>query len=1000
MFKSKEKKKLDKYKKIIEKSGLFDSSYYLRYNHDARIASETPIDHFIKYGIKEERKPNIDFDPFWYREYYQDIKDDGVYPFVHYIIHGRKEYRFINEREKKEYEDLKNKNFDIEFYKNSYEDLEMKEEDFDFLLHYIRYGRKEERSSIRYVDAGSLKNINKEERIFKKSILKSLDVINQPNNLDTGEQQAYNIIKKLDIDWSKYFIFNSHPFKSKDPIIDYIINFKEYEPLIPDFFDTAYYLAMYSDIRECGINPLIHFSSAGKNEGRVALFNQDHIEQGHLKYIPEKETLVFVSHESSATGAPLLGYSIADKLAKKYNIIHIVIKKSNIHDDFLNTCDLMLHDIQQNVHINSYIFMKQILKKRPIKCVMVNSIVGHQVVDSARELGLPTVVLIHEFSEYMRPFGTMINTVIHSDHVVVPATIIQDSIQKEFKRFANYKNVPTNIHILPQGKLPYIPETYGNNDSADDLYKKLKINPTDNVKIIVASGWVQIRKGVDLFILIARYIKKLYDGNCKFVWVGEGFDPDDDLAYSVYLDREIEFSGLGDDFIFLEHQKNLDTIFSIADVFCLTSRMDPFPNVVIDALAQDLHVACFDHASGSAEFLQKHNANATIVDFVDTYELATGVVNYLNSEDKKEEVNKKILDEHLNFDRYVNDLDTLVLKAAEFKIKSQEIVNKLLESNEFDDNFYHGEGTLEVLCREYVEGALKGFHFQNPKIGFSEIKWLNENSQYGLNAVPLYEALKIKNTSTHNVVQIPYEKVSSVDFIYAVHLHLYYVDLREIFAEYFSKLPGTYDIFVTIVDEDVYDLVKETFSVCNARSVKIVCVENIGRDSGPLFFSLKDKILNADYDVIGHFHSKKSLDMATGSGDKWLTYLMENLIGDTDVAQSVLEVFNDPEIGLIFPEDSNTSDIGENSLFVANLCKMLNIPPVKQTPLFPMGNMFWARVDAIKELFELEETKILQQEPLPYDGSYMHAIERITPSLVEKNGYKYVTVYKKGTQWV
>ena len=97
MFKSKEFKK---YKKIIERSGLFDAKYYLRNNHDARIASEVPVDHFIKIGLKEDKKPNAEFDPVWYREYYRDVKEDGGYPFIHYCIYGKKDGRFQSEEDK------------------------------------------------------------------------------------------------------------------------------------------------------------------------------------------------------------------------------------------------------------------------------------------------------------------------------------------------------------------------------------------------------------------------------------------------------------------------------------------------------------------------------------------------------------------------------------------------------------------------------------------------------------------------------------------------------------------------------------------------------------------------------------------------------------------------------------------------------------------------------------------------------------------------------------
>jgi glycosyltransferase involved in cell wall biosynthesis len=430
---------------------------------------------------------------------------------------------------------------------------------------------------------------------------------------------------------------------------------------IKNFFSSSTYLKLYPDVKNSGVVPILHYIKYGKREGRVGYINiSEKIKKGRVNFAHDKETIVFVSHESSATGAPLLGFSIADKLAKKYNIVHIVIKEENIHDIFFSNCDLMFSDIQINTDLYSYCFLKQLLEKRSIKCVVINSIVAYQAMYAAYELDLPIVFLIHEFAELMKPFGAMSEAALYSNIVIVPASIIQDSIQKEFKKFAPHKEFPSNIHILPQGKLPYIPDTYGDNDTVDDLYRKLKIDKNQNVKIIVGSGWVQMRKGVDLFVAVARYVKDLYNGKCKFVWVGEGFNPDKDLAYSVYVEREIEYSGLGEDFVFLEHQKNLDNIFSIADVFCLSSRMDPFPNVAIDALSHDLHIACFDDASGTVEFLRNHNANCTIAKFTDTYKLAEGINDYLTTNERKEKVNQNIVKNHLDFDDYVAKLDLFI----------------------------------------------------------------------------------------------------------------------------------------------------------------------------------------------------------------------------------------------------------------------------------------------------------------------------------------------------
>ena len=995
---SKKEMSFKRLKSIIENSALFDKIYYLRTYSDARRANDTPLDHFVKIGLKEERMPNEQFDPVWYKNYYADVKLDGAFSLIHYILYGLEENRFMNANEKNEYERLKDSaEFNLQFYKNNYVDLASQDENFDCLLHYIRYGRNEGRNAVSQNLEEDIPQPPIEQDEIKVKLLAPVEKI----DLDLNEQESieYEMISSFNLDWSNYAEVNKHYTVHNNPIIDYIKNWNKYFSIVPNIFDTEFYLEIYPDIEESKMNPLLHYLTIGKEEGRQALFNEENILKGKLEYQDDKETIVFVSHESSASGAPLLGYNIADNLTNKYNIVHIIIRKSNIHESFLENCYEMFYGIELDTANNALIYMKRLQKNKIIKCVICNSVVTYPVLHAAYSLKIPTLMLIHEFTDYVKPAATVMNTIFLADQVIVPATIIQDSIQEELIQYSNNKTVPSNIHIIPQGKLPYIPESYGDSDSVDELCKKLKISSPDDTKIIVGSGWVQIRKGVDLFIATAKYIKNNYGDKCKFVWVGDGFNPEEDLAYSVWLQREIKFSGLEDDFIFLEHQKNLDTIFSISDVFCLTSRMDPFPNVVIDALGHDLHIACFDNASGSSEFLQKHNASCTIVDYVDTYQLAEGIIDYFNSAKTQEGYNRSLVDSYLNFDTYVKNIDKLVSESIAFKEKSQKITDELLQSGVFDADYFGGEGSVAKRCQSYVESSLKGIRLQNPKPGFSQLQWLHDNSKSNPYVVPLYEALKQGDITTHATYEVPHKVTDTIDFFYAVHLHLFYVDLADEFAQYFKNLPGKFDILITIVNEEDREKAMLAFSICGANDIKIILVENIGRDSGPLFFGLKDIVLTNDYEVIGHFHSKKSFDVVDGIGNRWRKFLTETLMGNEEVSKSVLNLFNSPNVGLVFPDDAHIVDIGENKEYIDGLCEMLNLPKVDETAIFPLGNMFWARVNAIKDLFELDPKEVLEEEPLPYDGSYMHAIERITPHLAVENGYRFLTVYSKGIKW-
>lgn len=78
---------------IIDKSNLFDKSWYLDTYKDVALAGDAPIMHYLMHGEKEGRKPNKQFDAETYYFYNPDVLADGVNAFVHYVKFGRYESR-------------------------------------------------------------------------------------------------------------------------------------------------------------------------------------------------------------------------------------------------------------------------------------------------------------------------------------------------------------------------------------------------------------------------------------------------------------------------------------------------------------------------------------------------------------------------------------------------------------------------------------------------------------------------------------------------------------------------------------------------------------------------------------------------------------------------------------------------------------------------------------------------------------------------------------------
>ena len=573
-----------------------------------------------------------------------------------------------------------------------------------------------------------------------------------------------------------------------------------------------------------------------------------------------------------------------------------------------------------------------------------------------------------------------------------------DSTQSTIEELTSIRDIPKNIIQYPQGKIPYIPSTYGHSYSVEYIKEKLGIVGQENFKVLVASGLVQMRKGVDLFIYVAAYTKKMSNKRYKFIWVGDGFEPDNDLNYSLWLKREIKHLGLEKDFIFLEHQKDLGVIFGLADIFCLTSRMDPFPNVVIDAMEANLPIACFDNTSGIAEFLKENNAESIVADYLDTYQLAQKIIEFLEEDKPKSNKNSLLVEEKLNFNNYIDFLEEQIDLSYQDNLDNQRIFEIIKNSEMFDNKFATIPKDYENSIKYYVSTTKNKLirMCPNPRPGFSNLKWIVKNRE---SKIPFYEALVDGIISTHECKIIPFDIENDVSYMYAVHLHLFYIDLAEEFVHYFKNLPHGYDLYITVVDESIIQNVFKIFENCGANKIEMVVVDNVGRDVAPMLFDLKEKLYDSKYKIIGHFHSKKSISTDNQLGNKWRKYLLDNLIGDKEDSKSILSLFNDNAVGLVFAEDRHYMDMGENKEYFDSLCNKMGIKTIDETPVFPLGNMFWARTESIKQLFILNKTDVIQPEPLPYDGSYMHALERITPQLVNENQFKYITVYKNRTSW-
>lgn len=498
--------------------------------------------------------------------------------------------------------------FDVKWYQERY--LDVTEAKVNPLLHYIKHGRKEGRYATSK-DEGKLLS-----------------------SKDEGKLPSSKSIRAIT---NRYLV-------------------------IPYFFNSKVYFENNPELSEKEILGLFHYIRHGRKEGRVGLTNyRTSTSNGTQNYDPNKPTILFIIHESSATGAPILALSLMRSFQPKYNVACAIIKPKNITTSFYESSFIVQNDIQGNETRSLISFLKLLKKKYHLKGIIVNSAVAYKAISPSTDLNIPSLLMVNEYAHNVYPFGLVLKALSETSRAIFPATEVLVSYQSKAKE----QNLAVGFlenksSIIPQGKIPTFSTGFGDNLSVGELKRKLKLTSEDDKIVIVGAGTIDQRKGVDLFLDVAHLVVSTFGINSVFVWVGSSSQ----VKYFKRIQNQIIRYGLQENFIFLDHQSSLENIFSISDVFCLTSRRDPFPNVVIDALASNLHITCFEEASGFPSFLKKYEANYSQAPYLNVKEMAKNIKFYLSKdiyEHRKSTKNINLVKQHLCFDTYADSVDACLV---------------------------------------------------------------------------------------------------------------------------------------------------------------------------------------------------------------------------------------------------------------------------------------------------------------------------------------------------
>ncbi|MFT4211432.1 MAG: rhamnan synthesis F family protein [Microbacterium sp.] len=220
--------------------------------------------------------------------------------------------------------------------------------------------------------------------------------------------------------------------------------------------------------------------------------------------------------------------------------------------------------------------------------------------------------------------------------------------------------------------------------------------------------------------------------------------------------------------------------------------------------------------------------------------------------------------------------------------------------------------------------------------------------------------------------------------------HVFYPEMTDLLLDRLENLPGGYDLIVTTSDSQKAEKIGRTLnerSLSAGRTEVRVVASNDGRDQSAFYVACDDILSGGEYDLVVKLHSKRTPQDGPTIGGEFRSQQLDNLLGDPDVANVALSLFEaDPQLGIVFPPMVHFGypTLGHawwaNRRAFAELAERLGIaiPVDEESPLAPYGSMFIVRPSALHPLIARRWDYVDFADAGKYrDGGLAHVLERM-----------------------
>ena len=370
----------------------------------------------------------------------------------------------------------------------------------------------------------------------------------------------------------------------------------------------------------------------------AAIYNKE------TKNILHVNKILFISHDASRTGAPIvllhLMRWLKDNTDYKFDVL--LCEGGPLLGEFNEVAEEVFTwsqhpgkkwTLKNTILTRSLRYIRALLKyERFIKKIEKDEyslVYANSARSSATLLKLiklnssvPIIQHIHELEYTIRSYcnpSAFRKSLKSTGKVIAVSKLVEKNLCR------NYGLSAGDVELVYE----FVPSLKNVGVSKEIVRKSLGI---DDEFILMASGTAIHRKGFDLVAIIARELKRNRNRKFKLIWVG--VNENSDLCYLVK--DELNRFGLSDVVEFVAPVPNPIDYFNVCDLFLMLSREDPFPLVCLEVASLGKPILCFKDSVGSEEFID--DSTGGVIDYLNIPELCDRIEFFMDNQSELKRV--------------------------------------------------------------------------------------------------------------------------------------------------------------------------------------------------------------------------------------------------------------------------------------------------------------------------------------------------------------------------